>query len=527
MQTKHTSNLKFLILIISASFCVPSLVSAAFVPGVPVDDAVVQQMTTSISQEASTMRMMFDRYLTLYETRTLKDSEAIKELLSLNPTGRDVAELVLEGNTKYANGGKTLTEEDEKNTTKCVTRFITNPNGAVPRKDGAWEELEKIGYLNKRETDFSDVRVNDSTSLTCLLQELVEFNKLQANMQIHALLRDYINNALAVSLAQRQASLVSKANLDWINKGNVITVYDDNGLPISEESYSDPEEYKRALLRARTRTLQNQILDSNKENNICGSFNKYDIVRNMLKNAEVEDADLIDNFDEEIGCQITNKIDPRKGLFASDDDLNSYYDDATVGNQNPFKTYMALLSKKSNTKQGLELLMETKIGQQKNQIAKNTETDYVAGGGYLPTRQCDPMIDKNCDIRNTPILTSGRLIGDITKDSVMQQYNYLNNVQTADQLSAAASDNYSSVNVLAGGLKNYDTRDLYPSQNISREISQFLSGIRDGYFDLQSGTIDWASGAMLQIYDNTMLNSQAYTGADTLNGPPRDSSTEI
>ena len=50
--------------------------------------------------------------------------------------------------------------------------------------------------------------------------------------------------------------------------------------------------------------------------------------------------------------------------------------------------------------------------------------------------------------------------------------------------------------------------------------------IQDGYFDLQPGTVDWASGAMLQIYDATMTDAPAYTGAESIGAPPRNTNAE-
>lgn len=523
MQKRHTLKIKYLIPFVVLGLYLPTVAFAGLLaPAVPVSDEKVQGMTGDIYQATEKFRNAFQKYVEGFDKRVFDDeNSSLRTLLSLNPPAGTAAELVLEGRDEYTNGGKTQTLDDLDVKNFCDTRPITNPNRARPSENGAWQQLLDDGYADDSSLpNFGTVRVNDSTSLTCLMQEMVEYNKLQVNLQIHALLRDYINTALSASLSQRTSGMIAKANLDWVKKGNVITRYDSDGVPISQESFAlsgtNPEDYKRALLQSRTNTIKDRLTQEDPEKpslGICQSF-KYETARQMLRNAQTEDADPLDSLSDEVGCQLVNKENPSTGLFANEDDIETYYKDPTVSNLDPFTTYMKLLSNSGNTKEGAKIALESSMMAQKDQIKTSADTQYVAGQGFLPTRECDPN-DPNCDVRYSKITNPGSLTSYMTQKAATQQSDYIANADTPEKYAAAPTNNFSSTNIMSQGIANYDTNDLYPNQPVGRYVGDFLNGIRTGYYDLQSGTIDWASGAMLQIYDSTMTNAAAFTQASS------------
>jgi hypothetical protein len=502
----------------------PLFCSAAFVPGVPVEDALLEGAVTKTNLSLEKMQKAFDEYVVSYKDLTFEnENRSLRAILSLNPDPGVSAELYLPGGgSSYPGGGKTYDKDKLATMKLCESRYITNPLMAKPSGNGAWQELIDNGKIEGTNSDFSTVEVSNSTSLSCLLQEIVEQNKLQINLQIHSLLQDYINTALSASLAQRTAGVIAKANIDWIKKGNVRTTYDENGLPMSQESFpysgSNIDDYKKGLADARVKTIQQKILnggpdDENNSLNVCASF-KLSAARELLRQAHKTNSDPLDSLSEEVGCQLTNKLNPKDGIFANESDLERYYEDATVGNKSPIDTYLALLKNEQNTERGLINRLVSTQGSQLTNIKQTIDDDYQANGGYISGRSCDPS-DPNCDMKDSRVTLPGSLIRDIATKSVTQQFEAVSNAKTPEDLASIAKDDYSSAGILSSGLDAYNTDRLIPDQSISKYVGDFLSGIQSGYFDIQKGTADWASGAMLQIYDATMSDATAFTGGES------------
>ncbi len=536
-KTKIIKKYIYIFTIIGTIF--PAIAFAAFIPGVPVEDTLLEKTAADTLIDLKLYKTAFDDYTVQFDSTIYGDEDrSLRTLLSLNPNSGVAAELYLPGRADdagskagYAGGGKTPSEAEVQTMKACETRKIARPLEAKPGENGAWQELLKNEKLDPSNSDYSTVEVNKSTSLTCLLQEIVEQNKLQINLQIHGLLREYINSALSAGLAQRTAGVIAKANIDWVKKGNTITRYDSRGVPVSSENFSlsggDSQEYQKSIKDARVRTLQQGILSPSGQGNsfnVCAPF-KYSTARTLLEDAHKANVDPLDTMSTEVGCGLVNKENPSDGLFANESDITEYYHNAIVGNKSPLDTYMAMLEKPQNTEQGLAMKMQSAQGSQLTSITDQLNADYQANGGFQSSRQCDPN-DPNCDIRYSKQGTPGTIVSEITKESALQQFKAISNAKTPEDVAAIAKDNYSSTNILTHGLSGYNTEGLIPNQNVSRYVADFLAGIQNGYFDIQKGTTDWASGAMLQIYDNTMVDPNAFTGADSTQDLPNDTTGE-
>ncbi len=525
---KQKIKTKYLVISIILTTYFPSTAFASlFVPTVPVEDSQVYDSTNQLNGAFNLFKISFDRYTVDFRNLIWGEGkntdESLRSLLSLNPEQGKTAELYLSGKDESpTNGGKTLDDTASKIKVTCKTRPITDPDHAKKTQNGAWEELEKRKQIDASETDYSMVQVNDSTSLTCLLQEIVEYNKLQINLQIHSLLRDYINNALSVGLAQRQAGLITKANIDWARKGISMTTYDkEDGTPLTQENFSvaatDLEKYKQSLKAARSRTIKDMIVTNDTEGRsfgVCEEF-KYSVARYVLTKAHSQDKGILDT--DAFSCASPIVQNKENTLFATEDNTE-YYDNG------PIAQLEFMSSNPQNNERALGDMLESKLTADKQQIDDQTTLKYQANGGFLPTTECDPT-DPNCDPAFSKDVTPGSINSKIIGDSVGQQMQFLNGVKSAEDLAAAQHDGNSSTDILNMGLDNYNTSNLSPNQNVSRYIGEFVQAIHSGYFDLQNGTKDWATGAMLQIYDNTMQNSQAYTGSNGLNSIPNDLTT--
>jgi hypothetical protein len=86
------------------------------------------------------------------------------------------------------------------------------------------------------------VQVNRSHSLRCLLEEIVQYQKLSASTQIHQILLQYISNAQVKELNNRLASQIAAANGDFEKSGRT---FNDGGVNVSEPLYdtSDASTY--------------------------------------------------------------------------------------------------------------------------------------------------------------------------------------------------------------------------------------------------------------------------------------------
>jgi hypothetical protein len=454
----------------------------------------------------------------------------------------EASQLYLPGKHNYVTGGKAAdpvdrTDSDTAKTTAnraCTRRPITNSALAQPSGSGsAWSELVKRGVLDPQNQNYSGTMVNDSTSLTCLLQEIVEQNKLDLNLKIHGLLRDYISTAQATQLAQRASGMIAKANLDWAKSGVKNKIYDEEGNLISEEDFSvlgnDPNAYENSLTQARARTLQQRILaPSGAEDSlqICGT-EKYAVARQLLTNANTQTADPLDALSSQVSCSLTNKTNPAAGLFANESDYQKFITSGgQAGQQDTLDTFRALVLNDQNTGPGLAFALDDAQRSQIDQIRTDATNQYIAGGGILPARQCDPS-DKNCDPRYSEISTPGRIVGDMISGYVRSPDEKLASAKTQEDISSVDTsiNNSPSEQVLQKGLDNVDSEALLPKQEPARYIADFLNSIQYGYFDLQSGTTDWASGAMLKIYDHVMTDTSAYTNKNTLD--PSDASGDV
>ena len=220
MKRLPKSIVKYLLATAFISIAFPAIAFAgALIPGVPVEDALLEKSTQEIGIALGTYQQAFKQYTLDFQDTMMGDEDlSIRTLLSLNPNPGVAAELYLPGMPDssgnaagYSTGGKTPTAGELASMTKCNKRKITNPLAAMPSANGAWQELLKHGKISADDNNYSSVEVNDSTSLTCLMQEIVEQNKLQINLQIHTLLRDYINSALSALLVMDGNTLSPKS----------------------------------------------------------------------------------------------------------------------------------------------------------------------------------------------------------------------------------------------------------------------------------------------------------------------------
>lgn len=510
---------------------------------VPVNDDSVGESVDNVGNRVKDLNAAFATYVKDFKNIIHDDEgKSLRALLSLNPPLGEASQLYLSGKNNYVTGGKAKDPVDRtdaqsiKDTANraCALRPITNSARAMPLGSGsAWSELVKKGILNPQNQDYSGTQVNDSTSLSCLLQELVEQNKLDLNLKIHSILRDYISNAQATQLAQRASGMIAKANVDWAKTGVKNKIYDEDGNLISEEDYSvlgnDPNAYENSLTQARARTLQSRILAKNDAPDslqVCGTA-KYDVARKLLTEANKQTVDPLDALSSQVSCSLTDKTNPSAGLFATEDGYKQFISpEGGGGQQDTLETFAALINNDQNTGHGLELALENAQGSQINKIRNNAQTEYIAGGGVLPARQCDPN-DKNCDPRFSEISTPGRIVGDVVSGYVRAPDEKLASAKTAEDISSVDTsvNDSPSENILRNGLDNADSNRFIPAQNTAKYIGDFLNSIQYGYFDLQAGTTDWAAGAMLKIYDNSVLDPSMYQNKNTLD--PADTAGDV
>lgn len=464
---------------------------------VPVDTGLDDGIDT-LNLSATDLNNKIDDLTIAFKDYTLDNaSSSLRAFLSLNPGPGLAAELYNPGTHIYEGGGKTA-----KPVTTCKLRPITNPTGASPTDDGAWQQLINDEVLDDS-GNYAGVQVNDSTSISCLLQEIVEQNKLSANLQIHQLLNNYIQSAQAKALAQRLKDKQVQASLNFINNGNLIVIKDDSGNVVSEKSFpltGNPRDLNDTLLQNNIRRYTDAALGVGPTQSFNTPFRQEVAV--AIQQAGHNTAG--DNFSE--AAKSLNSTAGTDGShFASMDMLKRFLSGDTEGTYSG--SYFGALKEASlpaNNPLGATELASQVVEQTSANIEETTANGRNQGGGVGPYYRCRPD-DFYCA---DPEEQTGTFAKSNAETGLNSKINDLSNVNDATDLAKLDANGESATQVIENG--GTPTEEDTTGQSAGAYVAEFFDTIRSGYFDLQGGTVDWALGAMLQIYDHTV------TGADQI-----------
>ncbi|MDO8521073.1 MAG: hypothetical protein Q7S52_03080 [bacterium] len=352
---------------------------------------------------------------------------------------------------------------------------------------------------------------NDSGSLRCILTALVGYQKIALYVQIQSLLKEYISNAQQQELSNKLLNQINAANLNWAKQGERVV---SGGIETTESVYvqnSDQSQYARNARTAETIVAQAAA----QEGDAIGSLE----LCNPLETATVVAINLRDDTEdprnfvtESTKCSL---LSTDGGPFTGSDPnaaFDNYMQDAnTPDGQGAVDTFRHMLNNAQDTKIGAAVEVSAEAGRRLAQDEKRY-AEARANSGFQPTIKCSGLPgDPYCDPAYTTEVTAADVNKQIVADEAIPSgMRAIENYDVADDVSDDSAENLVAEAVTAeGGVAGYDTTGLASSQTgVNKLIQELYDTIQVAYFDLNPDQEEWASAALLNIYDVMKFDDQ-------------------
>ncbi len=453
----------------------PGIASAQFVP--VLDQAVVSALQTSnttlgrINTELSRFHSDFNRFSSNF------DRYADNFNRSINTDTDSVRNLIAGGNPQ----GRAI---EQCNRTTFFAQAYT---------EGAWASSSDASGIPRE----IETTVNNSASLRCLLQELVEWQKLDLSIQLHAMLKTYIADAQSKQLNNQLMNKISAASLNWGKAGNQVT---NNGVVTSEAVYlTNPT---ASTLNINQRQLDHFTAQASADPAsasavgslaICQPW-RLDATADAVRNSQPLVSDPFSSTETATGCQLPNSGNDF-GAFSES------FNDPTGGG---ITTFMNTLANPANSPLGASSVAAQ---QARDRILRQEEATKAkfSNSGSRPVTECsglpeDPYcLDQQYGTDVTPAFQTAAKI----EHAAAQGDRQVEAGNTLDGTAGASAEQQSvALNTAPGGLLAYDETPLATSQTaVTQLVREFYDVIDIGYYGIQEDTIKWAQSTMLMIYD--------------------------
>jgi hypothetical protein len=350
------------------------------------------------------------------------------------------------------------------------------------------------------------VQINTSGSLRCLLEEVVEWQKLGLSVQIHQLLKQYIADAQTKQLNNQLMNQVAAANLDWAKAGNQVN---NNGVLSNEAVYNT--NISQSRYNKNTRQLEHitdQAAADPASGNPVGSLGicepwRLDTTADMVRNNRTGVEDPVSYTEESTECKLDTVINPNDYSKFSD----NFNDPANK--QGGFLTYMNTISNPEDTPLGAATRADQAAS---GRIARQGQTTDAenANTGFTPTKVCSGLPDDPycLDQQNSTAISPGGQNQQAVTDMAKQGDIQVQNGNTLDAKGGPDAENQSTILNTQSGVYGYDATPLQTSQTVVNQLVQeFYDAIEYGYFGISVDTTEWAQGTMLMIYDEMKFDA--------------------
>ena len=352
------------------------------------------------------------------------------------------------------------------------------------------------------------VQVNYSASLRCLLQEVVEWQKLGISVQIQQLLKNYIADAQTAQLNKQLMNRITAANLNFGKAGNVVN----NGGTISTQAVynvnpaqNNYNVNQRQLDEATDEAVNDPAALSPQGSwGICQPW-RLDAAADMTRNNRTTTEDPFNYPQKQTECNLNaaETIDPAN--------WDNYSQNINDPSGNGLATLRDGLLNPQDTPLGASSIAYAEAKQRIANQQKVTD-QKAANPGYLPTTQYDTTnpadphsLDMQYGLDNTPSSENGNNLNSL----VQGQNEQVANSMTLDSQAATSSEVAATLINTNTGLAGADTLPLQTSQSaVNQLVKEFYDSINIGYFGTQGNTRQWAQGTMLSIYDEMKFNDQ-------------------
>lgn len=356
------------------------------------------------------------------------------------------------------------------------------------------------------------IQVNASHSLRCLLEDILEFEKLGVSIQLHKLLKDYIADAQTKQLTNQLRNKVAAANLDWSRSGNVVN---DGGITSSAPVFStNPAASQFNVSNRQLSHITDQAAADPMAGNPVGSLGiaapwRLDTTASMVNNMRGLVNDPFDWTQSITGQQLTTGANP---LFADEYDWTKF-------NQS--------FNDPSTLKGGMLTFLETALVPSNNPIGASQLADMAARGriereiestiqrqtssGFVPATSfaqnpADPYnLAMQFGIDTNPAGQNQQVVTDMSRQGDEQVRDGI----ALDAIGAPSAMTQSTALNTTGGVLNYDTTPLATS---TTEVNLLVKEIYDiiwyGYIGVSYDTAQFAQATTMTIYDNMVFNDQ-------------------
>lgn len=388
-----------------------------------------------------------------------------------------------------------------------------NAWAALAYTNGPWASASAsttAGVLPTAIPSSGKVKINASGSTRCLLQEIVEWQKLGLSIQIHSLLKTYIADAQTKQLNNQLLNQIAAANLNWAKAGNQVI---NNGISSSEPVYNTNRSSSEYNVKGRQLDhILDQASADPASGNPVGSLGicepwRLDTAANLARNSRAEVEDPSNTLDAEgTSCNLS-------GVIAVNDysKFSESYNDPS-STQGGATTFLSVLNNPGNSPLGASTAADFAAAGRLQRQQESTRLE-AANSGYKPTKECsgdptDPYcLDQQNSIAITPSAQNERNVGDVAQQGNQQ----VQSGNTLDATAGSTTETQSTELNTNSGLLGYDETGLATSQTVVNKLAkEFYDTIQWGYFGIDSNprltggatpTTEWAQATMLMIYD--------------------------
>ena len=364
------------------------------------------------------------------------------------------------------------------------TLEIKNASGTITQK-GYYTDATNPYFFLPKKNELADAVINDSASLNCLLQELVEWEKLQINMQMHSMVKEYFTDAQTYMLSQQLLNTLAAATIEWSNKDLQRTVWLDGVATTTTGAiYGYPNTAGQA---------QNEFWGSDDEIR-GGALSGND----LGLNPDVDERDYI-------AKTVAEEVKGGDSFL-------------TLKNAVGWKPLPAGSSAKEaqahemrNSPIVITGMIQSSVAQRMVQAADRSQTEWEVHGGVLSDVDCGD--DPFC--RDWTIKTPGNILGQQLEAASQIGDDALKTADSFGETTGTSSQEL-SYKLRQNSLRDYDVQQLLTNQQTPQELFNEFEFVLTDYYGIDEGTTNWARNMLVNTWDDTMWGGGAPTKATGL-----------
>jgi hypothetical protein len=363
--------------------------------------------------------------------------------------------------------------------------------------DSTWDAAAK-------ETDIPKsipISVNSSHSLRCILEDMVDWQKLGLSLQIHSLLKTYIADAQTVQLKNQLVGKIAAAEMEWANSGQVITGID--GTVSKEAVYTVNSGDTRAGVAARG--LDYAI---NRISTAPGQPGSLGIPKEWSQDAAASVAEAMK--DKVSNSSESDTPDPAINNYIDMTNPNTFFD----GNFNDPSNKMSgmdvfnlMVNDQRASPLGVQSYALQNAADQLDKEDEQMKFDKTASG-FSNNIDCGEM-NPYCLYSLSTVKSPKELVAQDTAQAAGSGLDALESSQTLD----GTPDNaqiLQTTEIADKGLRGFDGTGLRTSKTVvNKLVREFYDAIGTGYFGISADTSNWAQATMLSIYDEMEFNASS------------------